>query len=120
MATAHLSSTSVQSPSKSWGCGHELRRLRLPGDVCFITSTSLNTTAVPPPAVGRQSPCITERNHQFFLFFWGGGGGGEKSVFYRSSLPHFSLDTVKCAFRMIPTEQAIFYQIQCAKLAVAQ
>lgn len=57
MPTLQRSSTSVQSPSKSWGWGQELRLFLLPGDVWVSVSTSLNTTAVPPPAVGRHSPC---------------------------------------------------------------
>lgn len=64
MAMLHRSSTSLHSPSKSWGWGQELLRFLLPGDVCFSSSTSLNTTAVPPPAVGRHSPCKQRTKRQ--------------------------------------------------------
>ena len=57
IAIAHRSSASVQSPSKSFGCGHELRRFLVPGSFCLWTSTSLNTTDVPPPSVCITSPC---------------------------------------------------------------
>ena len=57
MAIAHLCSVSVHDPSKSCGCGHELRLFLVPGSRCLRISRSLNTTEAPPPAVGMTSPC---------------------------------------------------------------